>query len=349
MGVRYATREQVKGAVDVPDSDIDDAQIDRAVESASRAVDRLCRRRFHPTQATRYFDWPPAGGHGRPGRLWLDGDEVLEVTTLTAGGGTIASSDYFLEPANDGPPYDRVEIDLASSAAFSAGGTHQRAIAITGVFGGWSQEEQVADALGVIAADHSTLTFSDPSMLGVGDTVRIDDEYIFLVGRGYADSMQDLAGGLTAQATNTIVAVAAGAAFAAGETILIDAEAMLIVAVAGDNLHVKRGWNGTDVMAHTASADIYASRAFTVLRGQLGSAAAEHADGADAFRLVYPGLVTDLTVAEALNRLTNETAGYARTAGQGEAATEETSGKQLQALRDDVRAAHGRLIMIGAV
>lgn len=348
MGVKYARREDVKGALDVAETARSDARIDRALESASRSVEKLCRRKFHPTLATRYFDWPGEGRYSRSWRLWLDGDEVLEVTALVSGGTTIASSDYHLEPANDGPPYDRIEIDLASSAAFRSGDTHQRAIAITGVFGGWSQEEQVADALGVIAVDHSTLTFSDPSMLGVGDTVRIDDEYIFLVGRGYADSAQNLQADLNASQAAAGVDVQDGEGYAAGEVILIDSEAMLVQAVAGDTLIVKRAWDGTTLAAHTSPADIYASRAFTVLRGQLGSTAAAHADGADAFRLVPPGLVTDLTIAEAITRLQNEGAGYARTAGAGEAARE-VSGNQLGVLREDCRQAHGRHVRIGAI
>lgn len=343
MGVHYCTREQVKGAVDVPDTDRSDAQIDRAVESASRAVEQLCRRRFHPTLATRYFDWPASGWFTTPWRLALGADEVISVATLVSGGVTIDPADYRLEPANEGPPYTHIELTLDADIVYANDAEPARAVAVTGIFGGWNTFTQIADASGTITAAHGTLTFSDASMLGVGDTIRIDSEYVFLAGRKFADSTQNLAGDLTAQATNTTVAVADGAAFAAGETIMIDAESMLIVTIAANSLIVKRGWDDTDVAAHTAGADIYANRAFTVARGQLGSVAASHADGADAFRLEPPALVVDLAIAETLNRLTNEAAGYARTAGQGEAATEETSGKQLQALRDDCREAHGRL------
>jgi hypothetical protein len=351
MAPRYATREQVKGALDIPETAPDDARVDRAIESASRAVEKLCRRRFHPTLATRYFDWPTWGWFTTPWRLALGADEIISVATLTSGGVTVDPADYRLEPANDGPPFSHIELELDQAAWLAAAYANglARQVAVTGLFGGCNEFVKIADALGAIAADHGTLTFSDASMLGVGDTVRIDSEYIHLAGRGYADSTQNLAGGLTAQATNTTVPVPDGAGFAAGETILVDAEAMLIVTIAGDNLLVERGHDGTEVAAHTAGSDVYANRSFTVARGQLGSTAAIHVDGADAFRLVPPALVTDLTIAEALTRLQNEAAGYARTAGFGEAATEETSGRQLAALRDDCRAAHGRLARAVAV
>lgn len=348
MGVRYCTREHVKGALDVAETARADAQIDRTIESASRAVDKVCLRKFHPTVGTRYFDWPREGRYSRPWRLWLDGDEILSVTTLVSGGITIASSDYLLEPANTGPPYDRIEIDLDSDAAFRPGDTHQRAIAVTGAFGGWSEQEHVADVSGTITGTNTTLTFSDASGLGVGDTVHIDDEYIHLIGRSYADSTQNLQANLAASQAATGVAVTAGGGFAVGEVILIDTEAMLIVAIAGNTLVVKRAWDGTVLAAHSSGVDIYANRAFAAQRGRLGSIANPHGDGVDVFKLVYPGLVTDLTIAEAISRLQNEGAGYARTAGGGDAARE-VSGNQLLVLREDCRQAHGRLMRIGAV
>ena len=130
----FATREDVMRALDVKLTARNTRQIDRALESASRDVESLCHRTFAPTVATKSFDWPN-GQRARPWRLWLDANDLISVTTLTSGGTTIASSDYFLEPNQYGPPYSRLEIDLDSSAAFSSGDTHQRAIVVTGLWG----------------------------------------------------------------------------------------------------------------------------------------------------------------------------------------------------------------------
>ena len=95
----YVTREDLRFAIASQDSARNNKQLDRALESASRAVEDLCRRAFYPTVATRYKDWPTKESP-TSWRLWLDKDELISVTSLTAGGTTISSSDYFLEPIN---------------------------------------------------------------------------------------------------------------------------------------------------------------------------------------------------------------------------------------------------------
>ena len=133
MGVRYTTREAVKTATDQAATARLNARVDDAIESASRTIDNTMHRKFWPQTETRYKDWPPPQ-RSRSWVLWLDEDELISVSALSSGGVTIPSGDYFLRP-DTGPPYNRIEIDLASSSAWSSGSTHQQAIAITGVFG----------------------------------------------------------------------------------------------------------------------------------------------------------------------------------------------------------------------
>ena len=57
MGIRYATREQIKAAAKINGADFN-ATIDRLNEDASRAVERLTRRKFYPTTAIKYYDYP---------------------------------------------------------------------------------------------------------------------------------------------------------------------------------------------------------------------------------------------------------------------------------------------------
>src|SRR5690606_27435433 len=124
--------EEVMASLDIKYTARSNAIVDRAIEAGSRAVEGLTHRKFYPVTDTRYFPWP-AGSFGSPWRIWLDDNEVIEVTSLTAGGVSISSDDYFLEPVNSGPPFNRVEIDRDSSASFTNNGTSQRAVALTGL------------------------------------------------------------------------------------------------------------------------------------------------------------------------------------------------------------------------
>ena len=65
---------------------------------------------------------------------------------------------------------------------------------------------------------------------------------------------------------------------------------------------------------------MYAYRTLSVLRGQCGTAAASATSSTTVSKHCPPGLIRDLNIAEALNRVLQETSGYARTAGSGEAA-----------------------------
>jgi hypothetical protein len=342
MGIWYTTRESVKSALDAAETARNDPQVDRAVGAASRTIEGLLKRRFYPQLATRYFDWPNHQ-YARPWRLWLDDDEVISVSLLIAGGVTIPASDYFLEPANTGPPYTRVEIDLASSSAFAPGATHQRAIAITGTFGYSAEEEQVgaltADLVASLTAT-ATATWTT-ARIGVGDVLRIDSERVVVTAKTMIDSTQNLGNTLAAASSDVTVQVTTGSAFAVEEVLLIGSERMLVVDIAGNNLTVKRAWDGTVLAAHSSGADIFTLTGVELDRAQLGTTLAAHSSGAAITRHLVPDLVRDLCVAEAINQLQQETAGYARVIGEGETAREGT-GRGLFDLRRDAIARYGR-------
>lgn len=347
MGVWYATREDVMRALDSKLTARNAGQVDRALESASRDVEALCHRRFYPETATRSFDWPSSQG-ARPWRLWLDDCELISVTTLTSGGTSIAASDFFLEPNRSGPPYSRIEIDLDSSAAFGGGDTHQRAITVTGLWG-YRDDETAAGTLTAAVSSTTVTTLSvtgaAAAALGVGSVLRVDSERLLVTGRAMADTGQNVGGsGLTAQANSVTVAVSDGTAFAVDEVLLVDSERLLVVDIAGNQLTVKRAWDGSVLSAHSAGADIYASRTLTIARGALGTTAATHSNGATVHRWDPPGPVRDLAIAESVTQLTSETAGYARTRKSGEGGTSERSmdATALAGLRERVYVSHGR-------
>jgi hypothetical protein len=347
MGVWYATREDVMRALDSKLTARNSAQIDRALESASRGVEALCHRRFYPEQATRYFDWPNPQ-RAASWRLWLDDSEVISVTNLASGSTTIASTDYFLEPNRSGPPYNRIEIDLDSDAAFGGGDTHQRDITITGLWGYRNDETNVGTLTAAVNSTTATtvsVTGAASALLGIGSMLRVDSERLLVTARTMASTGQTLGGsGLTAQQNSVTVTVTDGTAYAVDEVLLIDSERMLIVDIAGNQLTVIRAWDGSVLAAHTAGATIYSPRTLTVTRGALGTTAATHSSGATVQRWDPPALVRDLTIAEALNRLTNESAGYARTRRTGDSSSKDQGkpARDLPDLREQVYATHGR-------
>jgi hypothetical protein len=356
--VWYTTREKAKRALDVAETARNNTQVDAAIAASSRMIDGgkhiggLLKRRFYPETGTRYFDWPNRHSP-TPWRLWLDQLDMISATTVTAGGVTIAATDYFLRP-DDGPPYDHIEIDLASNAAFAAAsGTHQRAIAITGVWGYTDDETSVGATIEALDASETGVDVSAAASatVGVGNIIRVDSERMIVTGRSMLDTGQNLTStSLTASAGNVTVTVADGTAFAIDETILLDSERMLIVDIAGNNLTVKRAYDGSVLAAHThTTTDIYAPRTLTVTRGALGTTAATHSSAAIMTRHDVPALVDELCLAQTLVNLGLRGSGYADTEGAGETSRRVAAGRGLAAIRRDAIAAYGRVLRMRAV
>lgn len=347
--VWYSTRERVKAAPDYKFTARNDAQVDRAIESASRSIEGGLHRRFYPQTATRYFDWPNFQ-YARSWRLWLDSNELISITSMTAGGVTIAADDRFLRRSDDldEPPYTHIEIDLASSAAFASGDTHQRSIAVTGLWGHSNNETEVGALTGNLS-DSGTAGIELAPSVGVGSILRIDSERIIVTDKAMVDSGQNLGGsGLAATKSDETVPVADGTAYEVGEIILIGSERMLIVDIAGDNLTVKRAYDGTTLAAHSAGVDVYALAAFTVERGQLGTSAAAHLSGAAIYRWDPPPLIESLCIGAAVSIVEQDSAGWGRVVGSGEN-EREAAGRGLRTLWDQAYVAFGRKARIGAI
>lgn len=340
MGIWYATREDVKSALDFKETARNNGQVDRAIDSASRAVEGLLHRRFYPWTGTRYFDWPNLQ-YARSYRLWLDADELVSVSALVSGGETISPSDYFLYPPNDGPPYDRIELDLSANASFGAGSTHQRSIAITGVYAGCPLDEATA-GLTAEALDSSEtgVDVTDSSVIGVGDIIKVESERMVVTGKTMIDTTVAFTGLASASAADDTLAVADGTLFNIGEVLRVDSERVLIVDIATNTLVLKRAWDGTRLAAHT-SGTLYAPRRLVCERGALGTTAASHSTSAALVKHVVPGLIKNLCIAYALNSILQESSGFARVTGSGESQREFT-GRGIKSLESDAKAAYGR-------
>lgn len=311
----YTTRETVKRALDIEETARNNRNIDRCIESAARRIDGLCHRIFYPRIETKHFDWPNEQG-AVPWRLWLDDTELISVTTLLSGGTAIASSDYNLEPNRVGPPYNRVEINIGTSASFGGGSTPQRDITITGLWG-FSNDEVTLST--VAEALDSTETGVDvdaatSSEVGVGSILRIDTERMLVTGRAQLTTGQTVGGsGLTAVKNDVTVAVTSGASFSIDEIITIDSERMLIVDITGNNLTVIRAYDGSVLATHAAGVTIYAQRTLTVVRGAFGTTAATHSSGTTVYAWKPPPSIRQLNTTEAIHELLQEQTGWFRT------------------------------------
>lgn len=345
--IGYATREAVMSASDIPSTAYLSADVDSAIASATSQVDKLCHRGaiergipgFLPWTGTLAYDWP----NDRDavwGRLWLERHSLLSLTSLTSGGVSIPTNAVLLEPANAGPPYNRIELDRAQAYAYGVGsGTGQRSIQITGV---WLPHELAEPAYTgtTVSGDpsDSTTSLSVTGPLQVGQVIRIDTERLLVQEKTWATSSQT--GTLDDQHNAETLAVSDGSVFRVGEELLIDAERLLVRDVAGNNLIVKRAWSGSTLAEHTA-ATIYWPRSLTVKRGVLGTTAASHTAGAQVYRTLVAPLVRELTIAYALDTIAQQGSAYARTIGSDDN-QRMVSGRGIRELEERVYWAHGR-------
>jgi len=342
----YCTREQVKLAGSIFGS-THNGRLDRLIEATSRRIDRETRRYFLPRTETRVYRWPPR----QPSSgliLWLDQD-LIAVTTLqtqaqNTSPTTISSSDFFLEPANTGPPYNRIEIDRSSTAVFQAGDTPQRSIS---VLGRWGFSEDTRGA-GTVASGldsgttATTMVCSDGGLIDVGDTLLIESEQLFVSGRSNAALGSVLINGaLTASMAEDVVADGSHGLLA-GETIQVGSEQMFIESVSTNDLAVVRAYNGSVLASHNNDTAIHTLRTLTVERGVSGTTAAVHAD-ATAISVIEPPFdISTACIADTLAAYAQETASWGRTVGTGEGAGEFTA-RDLAGRRGEVLMNYRRL------
>ena len=339
MGVWYCTLGDVKSALDVAPTTRSDAQVGRGIDAASRAIESLCHRIFYPTLDTRYFDWPN-DQMGLAYRLWLDQNELISATSVTSGG--IALTDYFLEPVNYGPPYNRLEVDLAGQSAFDGGNTFQRDIAITGLYGYADDADPAGTLLSSINATSTAISASDSSLVGVGNLLQVDAERMQVTGSFMISTGQTLQGAMDAYNNIVTVPVIDGTQYAPDEIVLLDAERMLITDIAGNSLIVQRAWDGTVLAPHSGST-IYSPRGYTVTRGAAGTTATSHTAPTPMTTWAVPGPVRNLCIAEAINALEQERSAYARVGGSGDSALAALGGG-LADLRQSVYVTYGRKV-----
>jgi hypothetical protein len=353
VGAWYVTRGAVARATDVKASAYASDSIDRAIETASTAVDKLCHRgarergipAFAPWDGTLTFDWPTSQDYSS-WTMPLGPFALTSLTALDSGGNSIPTGSVFLEPYASGPPYFRLSLNRGAAYVFSSGsGVGQRSLAITGTWaaGGEWWVPVRGDIPSSVTADQTLMRIDAP--VDVGHILLIDDERLIVTERTWVTA------GVTAtiaSATNAqALTVPDGSIFFAGEEIVLDAERMLIRDVVANTLMVQRAVGGSALAAHDA-ATVYVSRTFTVERGALGTTAAAHDAGAAVAAWRAPSAVQQLTLAYVLDIRAQESSGYARTIGSGEG-ERQLNPKALTELEGRVRFAYGRNVRMRSV
>ncbi len=336
----YVTREAVKAALDIKDTARNNAQIDRCCATATDQVAGLLCRQFDPLTGTLYFE-PPRGDI-----LWF-GTRSLSGTpsAVTVDGVAVTVTDLLVTPY-DGPPYDGIRASTESSATLS-GTLGARSIAITAsVDAPWGYD-LIEPSAGAIAealdASETAVDLDGPASaaVGVGSVIRVDDERMTVTARTMLTTGVTLSADVTAARADTAITVSAGAGLSIGETVMIGAEKMTVLEIAGNVVLVTRAVDGSALTVHSSGATLYAPRTVTVTRGALGTTAATHSTAATVKVWQPPALVGELALAYALTSLGQGQSGYARTTGSGES-ERESSGRGLRQIQADAIAQYKR-------
>jgi hypothetical protein len=317
----YATREDVKRSPDFKFTAREDQRIDRALQSAARNIDNHMHRVFYPKVDTRYYDWPNFQ-RAYPWRIWFDANELADVTVtvpvVTSGGNVILAANILWGPWNYGPPFTFLELDRSKSGSFGQGDTPQRDVAVMGTYG-FSIDTDPAGTLATALTDTTgtTVVVSNSALATVGHILVIDSERMLVSDHATASTgLTIVSGGTTESAADNAITVTGSGSASAGETLLIDSERMLVSDVTGSVVTVKRAWDGTVLADHSGGATINAYRSLTVIRGALGTTAATHLVSAPLTVHRPPLLIRDLNIAEAGQRVLQETGGYSDPQGE---------------------------------
>lgn len=173
------------------------AQILQLLEGTSRQIDGLLGRWFFPKIETRYFS-----GNGRD-CLELKNWDIISITTLKEDSDadavyevTWAITDYLLGPDGNDPtdatrplPYWELSVDQRSTGAQDVFLKGQRMYQLAGKFG-YCELTEAATTINEGAsfgASDTELTVAAPTNIGIGDTLLIDSEYLYVTGQLVAD------------------------------------------------------------------------------------------------------------------------------------------------------------------
>ena len=331
----YTTVEAVKEATGTKGTALD-LLLSGYIEAGTEDVEEFLRRSFIPETTERFYRWPPLVGGGTV--LCIPDKDLIAVTLLRtkrqdSSPTTISSSDFFVEPVNEGPPFSRIEIDSSSSASFEAGDTSQQSIGVTGRFG-YREDTVAAGALA--EADDGTelaLEVTDSSLIDVGDTILIGTEALFVSAKSLLTIGTTMNDTLTADKNDVTVTLADGSKAIAGEVLTFDSEKMLVVSIASNDLTVIRAHDSSILAGHSSGITVFAPRTLTLARAVNGTSAATH-DNADLIvKYAPPADIQGYVLAYAIANMHQDSTKRTGIAG-GDQGSVETRGFSLWAMRE---------------
>lgn len=179
----YATLQEYKDYADITSTNsTDDGALEDLIENASRTIDTETGRTFYARTETRSFDVP----RGRTLRM---DDDLISITTLTNGEGTVlTTSDYILKPANETPKY-AIVLKQSSTNIWEGGSTGNTEQVIT-VLGSWGWASSVPDNIKTATLELTKV--ADGRRLGknVGGITQVTASGIVITPQGIPSSVR---------------------------------------------------------------------------------------------------------------------------------------------------------------
>lgn len=335
----YAGLESTKRAGQIAGPNLD-AQLAQQLRGASVAFETDTRRAYIPYTQTKAWRWPQ-DFPGWTWRLWVEEDLIAATEVLTRAGSDtpVAITHYFLEPQQLGPPYNRIEVDLASQDVFQSGNTPQRSAVVTGRWGYYERLGAAGSLVSGLAADPAATTcvVSNSAPCETLTMLLADDEQMQIEARANIDTTATITADVDAKAQTVTIPLSNGALVFQGEIIAIDSEQMFVSFIVGNNATVERAYNGTVLAAHVMNAHVYAPRGLILSRGANGTTPAVHADAIALQKYEAPDDVAILIQGECLAKFEQALAHWGRTVGMGGGEVNvEASGRALAQLRKNM-------------
>lgn len=345
-GPWYSTVEEIKIVHNIEYSSLD-ASIYRLLGGGTLKAESLVERKFMSYYDTKHYSFPSMIMKSASYRLWLEAD-LLSVTALN-GVSLIPSDSCFLEPAYgnvSGPPYRWIEVNKASSYFFGGGTTSQQAVSIEGLWGYTDATVPAGRLTTAITTTTETIIYvSDASYytgIGIGNTILIGTEHMFVSSKDFIDSTVILNSDLTGDvgATGSTMDASDGSLLHKGEVIAIDSEEMLILGIIGNSIRVQRHYNDTLLADHDTGSTVFVPRKLTVQRNADGSTAATHLINATITAFQPPEDIKTLTMAYVIMAMMEEDSGYGKDVGAGSAARR-YDGRSVKKMEADVISTYG--------
>ena len=180
------------------------------IREVSETINNVCSRHFSPHIETQTYDsyalsaWnmgnqyysggragdvfqSRTGGYAYGRILRVDNDDLLEITTLTNGDGSVVAPTNFLLYPNNVWPKSEIRLKQSGGIAWlpDSLGNYEQVISISGIFGyhndylrAWGGCGTVTDAAGINAAV-TTYTASAGAGIKAGMLLKIDTEFLY--------------------------------------------------------------------------------------------------------------------------------------------------------------------------